>query len=523
MLSMILTAAGAGPPASGTADDRPRVAVIRVEMAPGADPRDAWMSVAIDETLTWRLRRVQGLITTPTARLTQARREFAEESAAAAGPTAPSTERVAEMLGARRFISGVCTTTVGRGVSLELELSSAIGSAEPPARTVIAAAGIFDALDQATRWLLDQLVVAGSLDAAVRELIFAPPCRSPTALEYYAKAVIAARAEKMSDVAHYVEQSLGYDAAFREALHMRSRLALNVGRAGEMEAARGMIALGELARRANDSLDRFNAELGEGIVAAMSRNVDGALDRFESAMTIGHERRDPYEQIAAAGHLTDLYLAQRPPGDVQDEERRKRLARELLARAADWQAVHLDLVRGLVDVLAEGPSATKLALIREELEQWPEALALHKQALAAAERTGLQRPAAGAWMLLAQHHSRRRQWGEALEAAGRCLALSREQDAPAARVMLAEVHEAMGTPSEALGQYELAYAQIRDSDKLRDQLLCLRRMAELRMKLGRKREAMAAQRDAIDIAHALALPDEEELRRTLEAWQAAGP
>ncbi len=478
------------------------------------------MPVAIEETLTWRLRRVASLVTVPTARLTQARREFADETAADKAGAPISAEHIARLLGAQRFVSGVCRTTAGRSVTLDLRVT---GEGRPPAQTTIAAESLFHALDEATRWLLDQLGAASTLDAATRELIFVPPCRTPTALEYYAKAVMAARDGKMTDVGHYIEQSLSYDTTFREALHMRSRLAINLGRAGEMEAARGMIALGELARRANDPLDRFNAELGEGIVAAMSRNVDGALGRFESAMTIGFERRDPYEQIAAAGHLSDLYLALRPPADVEDEQRRKRLAGELLGRAAEWQSIHLDLVRGLGDVPAEGPSATKLALIREELEQWPEALALHRQALAAAERTGLQRPQAGAWMLLAQHHSRRKQWSEALDAAGRCLALSREADAPAARVMLAEVQEAMEMPAEALGQYELAYAAIRDGDKLRDQLVCLRKMAELRMRLGRRREAIAAQREAIDVAHALELPEETELRRTLEAWEAGGP
>ena len=497
-----------------SADSRPHVAVADFRMAEGTNTRDLWMSVAIQETIAWRLRRIGTLVTLPTARLMQAQRDIRSDESGS-----PSLADIVRMLGARHIVSAVCTAGVST-VSLDLSLSLA-GTAVPRT-TSLSADQIFDLLDQATRWILEQLGPP-TLDEPTQRLIFAAPARSPTALEYYAKAIQAARSENMRDVAFYVREAADSDPTFREIANLRARLALTAGRAGRADAARAARYLDQLARRAGDPLDRINAELNQGVLAVVTRQVDLAMDRFESALALAHRQSDLYMQVAAVGHICDLLLAVNLPRSVTEPEHRESLKREQYRRAADWQSIHLSLVTELRDLLATGPSAGKLAMIHEQLENWDEALSMHKRAIEASRQTGLSTPQAGAWMLLGRLHIRREKWADALDAVSRCLSFARPGAEPAVRVTLGGIYEAMDLPTEALGQYQLAYEHIRDGDDLRDQFTCLSKMAPLHKRAGRMTDALAALQEAIDIAHVLKLPKETELREMLKQWTAEEP
>ncbi len=499
---------------SRPADARPHVAVTDFRMAANTDVRDRWMSVALQEMIAWRLRRVDAIITVPTARLAQTQRELEADGERAIAPA-----DTARMLGARHIVSGTCTAGV-RTVSLDLTLSSPNRS--QPETTGITAERLFDVLDQATGWVLDRLG-ASNLDEATRRLVFAAPAKTASAVEYYAKAVQAAHAGKVSDIAFYLRESGDSDPTFRETINLRARLGLTTGRAGRLGVAQAAEALQALARQANDTLDAINAEFTQGVLAVLSRQPDAAMDRFESALAKAYERRDPYMQIGAVGHLCDLLLAQTPPQVVTHAEQRSALAREYLRRAAEWQAIHLSLVTQLGDLVAKGPSAGKLALIYEQLERWDAALAMHKLAVEAARQTGLSTAEAGAWMLLGRFHSRREQWSDALEAMSRCLTLAGSDAQSVVRVALAGIYEGMDMPAEALGEYQIAYEQVGDGDDLPDQFVCLSRMAELHKRLGRRADAVAALQEAVDIAHVLKLPEEAELSEKLEQWRSQAP
>src|SRR5262245_58931946 len=68
---IVLTAGAVAQNTPVSADDasfarqaatRPRMLIVGLTAAPELDSRDSWMTTAIEETLTWRLRRVPGLI-----------------------------------------------------------------------------------------------------------------------------------------------------------------------------------------------------------------------------------------------------------------------------------------------------------------------------------------------------------------------------------------------------------------------------------------------------------------------------
>ena len=78
-LTVVASIAAAVPQteqAPRSAGSRSHVAVAEFRMAEGTNARDLWMSVAFQEVIAWRLRRIKTLITVPTARLMQSQREI---------------------------------------------------------------------------------------------------------------------------------------------------------------------------------------------------------------------------------------------------------------------------------------------------------------------------------------------------------------------------------------------------------------------------------------------------------------
>ncbi len=249
---------------------------------------------------------------------------------------------------------------------------------------------------------------------------------------------------------------------------------------------------------------------------------DAAYQRAEMALELADEEGDVYGELAALTALTDAYLLRRiPAGTEASEAARRTFTHESLKKAAEWQRILLDKLAVLNDVLAELPEANKLALICEKLEQPEEALELHQRTLALANQLQSRRHQATAWLYLGEWHRKQRRFGESVEALKRCLALADEDSKPEVRIALGGVYQAMQQDAEALQQFELAWEQVRKTDELPRHLVCLREIADVRMRLGQRDNALAALQEALDVAHALELRGEEaRLREQLEQWRA---
>ena len=485
-----------------------------------ADPtlaeRDTWIPLSVEETLAWRLRRVEQLVVVPTIRAHQARRELADSD------ELPNWSRVVPLLGARWWLSGSSAGTQDE-LRLTLRLSRIGDASEAASEMQLGPGRLFDVLDEATRWSLGALGVT-RLKTETERLIFAPPSASRSALEYYAKALAAARCDEFGEAAYRVQQSVASDPAFRPALLLLAKLELRASPPRYAAAASSLNWRRCSAAAARDDVDETDFELTQGLLMLLSGSPEVAEQRFEAALARAYARDDPYGQLAAMNHLCDLWLNRRPPGHAElAPAALARFEENNLRRAAEWQHLVLDLLARLNDVVAEAPAANKLALIYERLNEPQRAFELHQRTLAAARRTGSRRNLATGWMFLGQWYRSQQRWQEALEATSRCLALVPEAAKPRVRIALAEIYRAMALPREALAQYESAHAALASGDDLLNQLQCLRGIAELRWELGDRRIALDRLSQALQLAEALELPETPALRRQLERWQQTPP
>ena len=296
------------------------------------DPRDVWMPLAIEETLAWRLRRVPTLTVIPTTRTHQARQELAEneQDPPVAWP------RVVRLLGAKLWLRGVCVGTP-HALTLNLKLIRVGHSDAKPATAQLGPGRLFDVIDEATRWTLGRLSVT-RIDTATEEIAFAPPATSPSALEYYAKALSAARRKNLRDGAYYVERALSYDPTYRPALMLMAKITLRGSAATRARAGALLARIKQLATQNGDALDKAESQLTQGLLLMSTRSFDVAQQRFESERASAIERNDIYGEIAALSYLCDLWLSYQPPvsAELPDDELR-RLRRQSLRRAAESQ------------------------------------------------------------------------------------------------------------------------------------------------------------------------------------------
>lgn len=516
-------AAGIGRQAADSGRDprvaceRPRVVVAGFSAPEGGDPRDAWVATALEELLAWRLRRVPALITVPTVRVQQARRELTDED-----QVRPDWPAVAGLLGATRLLTGSVEGHAD-GVTLRLRLVPP-ASPEPAMQTTIGPAPLFSALDDATRWAVEQLGAA-PLPADVERRVLARPGASLSAVEYYARAVAAARSDRPRDALYYAQEAIGYDVRFRPALLLLAQLESRVSRESRLNAVRRLRVVNELARLVDDAIDRAETEMMLGLLTNLAASGDAAFTRFETALALASEQGDPYGQIAAMSALGDLYMSLAPPRTAEWTPRQVEAYQQRnLQRAVQWQLLALEELERLADHVAEAPAASKLALVYERLGEEQAALRMHERTLAAAIRTGSRRTQATAWMFLGQWHRRQKHWSEAIEATTRCLALATQNSRPAVRMALGELYSGMTPPrpDDALREYERAFEECRAGTDLHAQLLCVREIARLRRELGQRERALAALREAIDLAHAMEAPEEKELREQLAEWEREG-
>jgi tetratricopeptide (TPR) repeat protein len=497
--------------ASGAPDSRARLAVGGFRCAAGVDERDAWMSAAVEETLSWRLRRVGSLITIPIDRIIAAQMELGQER-----PEPPDVVPVAELLGAQHLLTGESAGTPD-ALALRLRLVDPAEASAAPLTGELSPMRLMDAIDAATTWILERGV--DPPDEPTRLRVFERPSRSPTALEYFVKSLAAFRGARPADAYRYAQEAVSYDDRYRPALFLLTRYELRAGPSAIPSVQRRLGVLAELARQSGDALDLAEVELLRGMLMHSQGEFGPALLRMQNALAIAYENRDLYGQLNATNGICDLYLTRELREEIGvPAEQRHRFNYQTLNQGAEWHEVVLDLLHTLNDRVTEGPVATKLALIHDKLGNADEARALYQRSLALAEQCGSIRNQVSSLMFLGQWHRRQGQLVEALAATSRSLALAPEPLRPPVRVALAELHEAMGQPSDALGQYELAYEQLKRGEDLNSQFVCLRRMAELRMQLGQRGAAIASLREALDIAHVLKLPEKAELETRLQNW-----
>lgn len=488
----------------------PRVAVAGFEPADGCDPRDHWIGLGFEEALSRRLLRIPHLQTLPPMLLHQAALELADTPDAKA-----DWARVAALLGANHRVSG---RFAGPPDAVRIELTLHAGAA-PPQSTQLGPAALFEVLDAATRWVVAHCGAPEPTgDAATR--LFAPPCRTPTALEHFCRALTAIRADNARDAGYYLEQSLAFDALFRPAQLLAAQLDLRRTPDARAGAVARLRQVAVLAQQAEDIPDQIETELLLGIAALGDRSFEAAEIRLTAALAEARRHRLPYAEVVALNNLADLHLnrAARPdrpptasaPGAPD---------RGPLEAALSRQQEVVSALKALGDQIALIPATNKLALIHEQLGNEADSLAAHEATLAAAQRCGATRSAATSWMFLGQAHRRAGRAEQARDALAECLKLAPAAARPTVRLLLADAEQALGRPQDALRELEAAYAEIREGDDLVSQLRCLRSLAELRHAVGQRAEALQALRDARDVAHALQLPDVEAIDRQLAEWQ----
>jgi len=488
-------------------DERPRLVVVGFQPAQGADSRDDWIPVAVEETLARRLRRVPGLIAPPAARAYHARQELTDGKP-------PDWPHVLSMMGATHHLTGYCHGPQSQ-TTIELVLTRADDlAAAPLARVELPPARLFDALDAATRWTLTQM----RIDGAHAELIFAPPARTPSALEYFAKAVSAVRRGDGRDAEHYAGQAAHYDKQCRPALLLITQLQGRSGTAAPTELMQRLQLVIEQAQRDHDPLDLVEAELALAELTQRAGSGQAAMTRLEHALAVAYEQREIYGELASINAIADWYLRQTLPVDGLTEEQLRAYARSQLQMSAEWQAIGLDMLRGLEDVVGAMPAANKLALTFERLDRQAEALALHEFTLTAAERVGSRRNETTARLYIGQWHVRNGRPAEAVTILSRCLAVAPDEAKSAVQLALGEAFEAAGRPEDALAALQAAYEQIRNRGQLASELTCLRRIAQLQWQLGQYEIAVRSLEEAITVAHALGGPAERELHELRAKW-----
>jgi tetratricopeptide (TPR) repeat protein len=492
------------------------LAVVGFDAVEQIDPRDAWLPTAVGETLAWRLRRTPGLTVIPTTRTEQSRQELLEK----AGDPPAEWARALPLTGAKLWLRGTCSGTPHQTV-LDLELRSLEKADAVPARTRLGPGRLFEVIDDATRWSLGQLGVA-RIAKDTKALIFAPPAKSPSALEYYAKALAAARREDLRDAAYYIREAVESDPGCCPAIMLLAKLELRSAAASRADAHLRQVKL--VASLRQDVFTEVEFEITQGLALMMERSFEPARRRFETALGLARERNDPYGQLMAMNALCDYWLncppsaATAPAPDANEPRNAVNLR-----RAAEWETRVLELLDALGDRIAAAPAANKLALIYERLNDSECAIAAHRRTIAAAKEIGSTRTEATGYLFLGQWYRRQERWPEALETISRCLALAPQDAQPMIRLTLGEVYRGMSRPRDALAEYEAARAAIHDSDDLMGQFRCLHASAELRMELGETDEAIRQLAEALDIAHALELPEEPNIRSQLAQWKGQAP
>lgn len=505
-------AAGAQETSQPATTYRP-IAIVGFESVAPTDERDTWLPLAVEEVITARLRRVPGTAAIPTIRCYQARRELQE----ADSPATAEWPRVARLLGAKYRLHGRIS---GQPTAMKLEVSLddlVKGSSETVS---LGPVGLFDALNELTTWTLARLG-HNRLDGAMEKLVLAAPCSTPSALEYFAKAVRATREDNARDALYYGEQAVQYDPMFRGAQLHLVQLEMRLKPQSRATAGVRLKRLADFVRDIDDRVDQAEIEHAQGVLLMMAGSTNSARIRFESALEIARRQRDPYAQIGAMGSLADSWATAAAVAfddEGRPEAERKTAAKAALAKAIEWQLQALELLKSLGDVVAEAPTSIRTAVLYDQLEDKPRALEMYRRTLAATEAAQSKRAQATAWMFIGQSLRGQDRAGEAIEATRKALDFADRVGLPRVHLALADLYldKSVNKPDEAAKSLDLALKGARESKDLVDELRALRALADLRIDQGKKAEAIKFLGEALDIAHALgATRDKDAIQKKL--------
>lgn len=558
-----VAACAAGEAGASAAGELPRVAVVGFS-GPSLDARDAWLPTAVEELLTLRLRREPGLIVWPTQRLHQAMQELRSEPEIGEGESRGTGEDAAEtrrgtapraedwnallpLMGVTHRVSGSLSGTPD-ALLLEVNIDWPVAAGESvaegkarnrakPRQPVEARFGpgrLFEVTELASTWVAARLLQSapaqshGAVGAAGAT---SPPAASPSAIEYFSKALIADRAGRTRDARDAVRTALEYDPRHRASLLLAARLEPPTSPDRLDRSVARLRAVGEAALREGDARDRAEAELLIGRLLAAAGDFNAAVARCHAALAICHDAGDPFGRFAALLSLGDLLLSARPPREPPlDADLRNHLEQQHLRRAAALLEEALRTLDELGDRVTAIPVCNRLALVYERSRRDDETREMLERSLKLARDAGARGNQLTAGMLLAQRHARRQRWDEAAALFRECESLADARVRPAVWIALAELHRSMppreggygaadANAAEALRYYQMALATLRTSNDLDRQLLCARQIAALHRAAGEREASKVALQEAIEIAHALELPLERELRATLEKWR----
>src|SRR5262249_11622818 len=157
-------------------------------------------------------------------------------------------------------------------------------------------APLFDLLNDATRALLSKAGIP-RLDQTLEPVLLSPPCSTPSALEYYAKAILAMRADSARDAFYYADRMVEYDPQFRQGQLFFAQLELRLRSNDRAKTAVRLRRLSEAARAANDPLDATEIEYAQGMLQMMTHALEPAQLRFESALQAARASQDPYSLL----------------------------------------------------------------------------------------------------------------------------------------------------------------------------------------------------------------------------------
>ncbi len=491
-------------------EPRAAVAVLGFRSVPGTDARDTWIPVGVMETLGWRLERVPNLVATPTVRLLQAREELS--TGKGDKPQPPDWRKIATVVGARRILTGTCDGYASK-LTLELELIN-VEDGQSIAKTKIGPAPLFDVLDQATRWTLEQLGVTG-LSSEVERLILSPPARSPSAIEYYAKAVQAAAARQGSAMLFNLGESIGFDAGFRPALLMQAQVDARRGPNGRAAAITKLRAAQRIVQIEQDHRDDLEIELMLGRLVLSSGSLDAALERARSALNSSIARNDPYGVTSALSLMVDVTLTPTDEASANDAT----AERERAARALEYQNLLVELTERMGDEIALSAAVYKQALLLDQLGEADKAIAGHQRTIEIAQRAGANRIEATGWLLLGEKYQRSGRLDDSLKALNRCLELAGDKAEPKLRMTIGEVLSQQQSYDAALREFEAAYSALSVSENIDAQLTCLTRIAQTLKAKGDRQGALDRMQEAVDLAAAMRSPKATELEKALQAWR----
>lgn len=494
-------------PATSASVRPPSLAIVGFEFAPGGDDRDVWMPTAIQETVAGRFRRVPNVHLIPTLRLFQARDELT-------GPNAPPLpwSQVAVACGADLLVQAVCGGTPS-AVEIELRVLNLRDPNARPQTQQLPPTRLFKACDLLTGTIFE-LLPGDALRGVNLDQLFAAPTSSVATMEYYGRAVDAARERNYSRAVQYCADALRRDGDFRPAILLQSRLDLQGG--AIPAAALHFRILGTRARAADDPVDQLQSDLGLSLISQVDGSWEAAETRTAAARSRAESLGDVYGQLGALNLQCDFEVARaaRANDDTAEAQRR-------LQQAVQTQQTLLALLAQIHDRVGLMVATTKLALLEEKLENWDAALAAHEQARVLAAELNSTRHQAAALMLIGQIHRRRENWDAALAATRACLDLAEPGAKPSVQLVLGSLLLDQNDAAGGLKALEQALRGFREQKSLIDQLNCLEQIARAQRLQGRTPEAVKTLQEAIDLAHVSDRAREAALQTQLNNWQAS--